>query len=45
MTVLEKHAMVEDIVKMASMTIHANALVDMLAKTAKVSDSHELEVK
>ena len=35
MTVLERHAVEEVNVKMASMTIHATATVDILAKTAK----------
>ena len=43
MTVLERHAMEEVNVKMVSTTTHANAIVDILAKTVKqVSNLHEL---
>ena len=42
MTVLERHAMEEVNVKMVSMTIHANATADILAKTVKqVSNTHK----
>ena len=44
MNVVERHAMKEDNVKMASMTIRANAMMDLLEKTAKqVSDSMLIE--
>ena len=43
MTVLERHAMEEVNVKTVSMTTHANAIVDILAKTVKqVRNPHEL---
>ena len=43
MTVLEKHATEEVNVEMVSMTIHANATADILAKTVKqVRNPHEL---
>ena len=43
MSVLERHAMEEVNVKMVSMTTHANAIVDILAKTVKqVRNPHEL---
>ena len=43
MTVMERNAVEEVNVKMASMTIHAIALADILAKTVKqVSNPHKL---
>ena len=43
MTVLEKHAMEEVNVMMALMTIYADAMMDILAKTAKqVCDCHDI---
>ena len=43
MTVLEKHAMEEVNVMMVSMTIYANAMMDIPAKTAKqVCDCHDI---
>ena len=42
MIVLERLAMEEVNVEMVSTTILVNARIDILAKTAKVSHSHEL---